>query len=54
MLVQSSDAVLSLYISVVHSLSHVVGVRRLLADSIMHSLLQRVVRPSVWCLQQYI
>jgi len=44
---QNNAAALSLYVSVIHSLADVVGVRQLLADSAMNNLLQRIVRPPV-------
>jgi len=46
---QSNSSVLSLYISVIHSLVYVVGIKQLLADSAMNRLLERVVRPAVCC-----
>ena len=44
---QKSAAASSLYVSVIHSLADVVGIRHLLADSAVNNLLQRIVRPAV-------
>jgi len=46
---QSNSSSLSLYLSVIDSLADIVGIRRLLADSAVTNLLQRVLRPTVCC-----
>ena len=51
---QLRSSSLSLYLSVIESLAVVVGIRRLLADSAVSDLLQRVVYPTVLVLLLFI